>query len=255
MKTINILIITVIFNYLSINAGDCQSSQTEGSVRYVQTSDWVKMMTSLDYISQAQKDRITLMSSGRGNWEQYKTLHFSPKRSKYENSEEETQSQQGRRRWNQDDYFVCKDFESNKILVIQTILDRTYVIRDSINHPVWKIKNDIKQIAGHMCMNATYHDSIRDYDVEAWFALDIPVSTGPDRFTGLPGLILEVNINNGAMLLSADRIEFKDLEQELDFPEKTKGRQMNFAEYNSFIRKNIDEQIKAERPWFFVIPY
>ena len=255
MKFKIFFLVASFFITASISQADCQTQQTEGTVRYLQISDWTKMMNSLDYISQAQKDRVTLMSAGRGEWKQYKNLHFSLSRSKYENSEEEAQTHSQGRRWRQDEFIIHNDHESNEMTIIQTLLDRAYIIKDSVQHPVWKIKNDLKQIAGHMCMNATYYDSIRAYDVVAWFALNIPVSTGPDRFAGLPGLILEVDIGNGALVLSADRIEFKELDEELELPAKTRGRQINYTEYNELISKNIEDQKKAERPWFFAIPY
>ncbi|MCD8031170.1 MAG: GLPGLI family protein [Bacteroides sp.] len=55
----------------------------------------------------------------------------------------------------------------------------------------WNIVPDsTRQIIDHTCQLATCYYRGRDY--RAWFAPDIPVQTGPWKFYGLPGLIMEV---------------------------------------------------------------
>lgn len=53
----------------------------------------------------------------------------------------------------------------------------------------WKIHSDHKEILGYDCQKATCNFRGRSYTV--WFAKDIPVSEGPWKLKGLPGLILE----------------------------------------------------------------
>ena len=54
----------------------------------------------------------------------------------------------------------------------------------------WKILSKSKVIMGYNCQCAT--TTFRGRDYEAWFTADIPLSCGPWKFHGLPGLILEV---------------------------------------------------------------
>lgn len=54
----------------------------------------------------------------------------------------------------------------------------------------WNILDDSKEICGYTCQKATCHWRGRDY--AAWFTSDIPVSAGPWKFGGLPGLIMRV---------------------------------------------------------------
>lgn len=54
----------------------------------------------------------------------------------------------------------------------------------------WKISSETKTVMGYDCQRATVTFRGRDY--EAWFTADIPLSYGPWKFQGLPGLILEV---------------------------------------------------------------
>jgi len=55
----------------------------------------------------------------------------------------------------------------------------------------WKIDNNATAvILGMNCKKATCHYAGRDY--EAWFAPEIPISDGPYKFGGLPGLIVKL---------------------------------------------------------------
>lgn len=54
----------------------------------------------------------------------------------------------------------------------------------------WQVGSETKTIADYQCQKATC--SFRGRNYTAWFALDIPISQGPWKFGGLPGLILKV---------------------------------------------------------------
>jgi GLPGLI family protein len=56
--------------------------------------------------------------------------------------------------------------------------------------PKWTILNETKEILSHKCKKATCRFRGRDY--VAWYATDIPISRGPYKFAGLPGLILKI---------------------------------------------------------------
>ena len=55
----------------------------------------------------------------------------------------------------------------------------------------WQISNETQTIVGYQCQKATC--SFRGRNYTAWFAVDIPLSYGPWKFCGLPGLILKVH--------------------------------------------------------------
>jgi len=55
----------------------------------------------------------------------------------------------------------------------------------------WNIIPDTTQIiAGYICQAATTHFAGRNFT--AWFTKDIPISEGPYKFNGLPGLIVTI---------------------------------------------------------------
>ncbi len=74
--------------------------------------------------------------------------------------------------------------------------------------------------------------------VTAWYTPQIPVSTGPGEYHGLPGLILEVNANNTSMLCTKIVINPKDKEI-INRPDK--GEVLTRVEYNQMMKDKMAE--------------
>ena len=108
------------------------------------------------------------------------------------------------------------------------LFDKKFIIDDSIRQLKWKIAGETKSILNHNCMKATAtqivprmmmtvdngvtkRKEIQDTSqIVAWFASDIPVSAGPGEYQGqLPGLILEMDINNGRQVYKAIEVSPK----------------------------------------------
>ncbi|MDD4697512.1 MAG: GLPGLI family protein [Fermentimonas sp.] len=70
---------------------------------------------------------------------------------------------------------------------------------------IWEMQQDTLTIAGFLCQKATCRFRGRSYT--AWFAHDIPISNGPWKFGGLPGLILKVYDEGKEYLFECVRIE------------------------------------------------
>lgn len=69
----------------------------------------------------------------------------------------------------------------------------------------WTLGQERKTVLGYDCQQATCRFRGRDY--VAWFAADIPLSYGPWKFHGLPGLILEVSDTQCEYVFTATGIE------------------------------------------------
>lgn len=71
------------------------------------------------------------------------------------------------------------------------VFEETYLLKDSTRKINWKITSEMREIAGYTCRraNAVILDSIY---VVAFYTDKIPVSGGPESFSGLPGMILGV---------------------------------------------------------------
>lgn len=247
--------ILILIGFLIIQITELKAQTMQGTIRYLRTQNWAKMMASVDYISKQQRDRQMYMWGTRSEWKTYTLLHFNATESKYEDSEEEAEP--GSEGWSNraEIFFMKRNFRDNTLYDGRALLGKTYLIHDSISPLPWKILNDMKEVAGHICMNASWTDTLRKQNILVWFALDMPVSAGPDRFIGLPGIILEVDINNGAMIMTADKIDMKPLTTELDIPAKLKGKKINMPEYTKLIEKQIKESKATEMPWFWGMRY
>ncbi len=75
---------------------------------------------------------------------------------------------------------------------------------ESIPKQEWEISTGSKTIMGYNCQRATMEFRGRKY--EAWFTTDIPLSYGPWKFHGLPGLILEVTDSKNEYRFTANGI-------------------------------------------------
>lgn len=231
------------------------AQETEGHIRYLITHNWTKKMAAVDYVSKQQKERLAYIWGSRSEWKMFTDFYFNADETKYQESEESAEDDDEGYSWRKDAYTIRHNYTKNTVRDLVTVLDKAYVIEDSIQAPNWKILNDMKEVAGHICMNAEYEDTLRMQKVTVWFALDIPISGGPERLCGLPGLILEVDVNNGGMTIVADKIEMKKLDKELEMPKKIKGKKITEAEYFELIRKHVSEKKKAEEPPFWGIRY
>lgn len=85
---------------------------------------------------------------------------------------------------------IYKDFGNSKLTVVDKVGMDWFKVVEAIPDFKWNICDDWKEISGYKVRKATCDFRGRRY--EAWFAPDIPVSDGPWKFCGLPGLVFQV---------------------------------------------------------------
>ena len=85
---------------------------------------------------------------------------------------------------------VKKDYQLDQIIVTEEILGDHFKYKEDLKLFQWVIDSEKKAIKGYNCQKATTHFAGRDYI--AWFTGEIPISDGPYKFNGLPGLIIEL---------------------------------------------------------------
>jgi GLPGLI family protein len=230
------------------------SQNKAGSIKYKITYNWVKQISAVTYLSKKTKDHYNYVWGNRSEYTAYSKLVFDSTAYIYEDIENTEHSLYGYS-WRKDEYYIYRNLLTQKTYDVIRFMNKLYVVEDSIAKQKWKILNDVREITGHICMNASWTDTIKMNTVIAWFALDIPLDFGPDRFCGLPGLILELDINNGAMVISAEKIEFKSSES-VDLPKhKKRVRIIKESEYQELIKRQVDEAVKNDRPYFWSIRY
>ncbi len=86
---------------------------------------------------------------------------------------------------------IYKNFETRKIFSEEIAFLDKIILRDTIASIAWKISKDRKQVGKFDCQKAEANVRGRNYTV--WFTPEIPISDGPWKLHGLPGLILEAS--------------------------------------------------------------
>ncbi|MFT4092683.1 MAG: GLPGLI family protein [Niabella sp.] len=99
---------------------------------------------------------------------------------------------------------VYSNFEDNQQISRELIASKAFIVSDSIKKPHWVIGKQTKQAGNFKCQDAYTHFYGRDYTV--WFTNEIPVSYGPWKLNGLPGLILEAISGDGEVKFLATAV-------------------------------------------------
>lgn len=153
------------------------------------------------------------------------------------------------------------NLETGKKVESREVMDKTFIVDDTISKLKWKMTGETKSILGHNCMKATStrtskrtmmnmdngvmeRKEIDDTsNIVAWFATDIPVSAGPSEFQGqLPGLILEMDIKDGTQTFKATSISEKaDLASIKEPSGKKRYTQEQFKEEREKMFKEMEQ--------------
>lgn len=116
----------------------------------------------------------------------------------------------------------------------------------------WSITNESKNWEGYALSKAT--TTFRGRKYEAWFAFEIPINAGPWKFSGLPGLILEVRSLDGSLeikptgISNIDQQEIPDFLNDSEIISHTDFNRCLDKEYEQSYRKNqaIIAQMQAK---------
>ena len=85
--------------------------------------------------------------------------------------------------------YVYKNYPTGQMTITDRISSQGYCYVDSLHTQTWAMGDSTREVLGYTCQQATA--DFRGRRWTAWFAMDIPVSDGPWKLGGLPGLILE----------------------------------------------------------------
>ena len=230
-------------------------SQENGVVTYTITHNWTKKMETCEYISKSDKERFAYVWGGE-NSEYAVNAELKFTADAYRFDIKDDKDKESSYRWRKENYIIYRDCSKEETFDVTTLLNKEYVVGDSIICQNWKIKNDMREIAEHICMNASFYDTVKGKEVIAWFALDLPVSIGPDKYCGLPGMILEIIETNGAVLYTATSVLLSDEKIEIEKPTvKKKIKTITYEEYNKKVIDYINECKKLQRPYFWNIEF
>lgn len=147
---------------------------------------------------------------------------------------------------------------------------RKYLVKDSLSRYNWTLENSTKTIGDYVCYKAISIVKVSEQDLAnyedqrsksslksvslltseppkeriiiAWYAPAISVSHGPEKYQGLPGLILEVN-DDGAVWSCSKLVLIPLNKPIVKMP--TKGKLILKKEYDILVEKQL-EKMKDE---------
>ena len=136
-----------------------------------------------------------------------------------------------------DGSITYKDTESLSMIKHMNLLSKDFLIKDSLSAIKWKVVGDTKKIGDYASHLA--QAEVNGKSIEAWFTYDIPVSSGPAGYWGLPGLILEVTEEGGKQIVfQSASFEEPDKDQLLP-PDK--GKVVTQDEFKAIRDKKMEE--------------
>lgn len=138
-----------------------------------------------------------------------------------------------------EDDITVKDMRSGQIALQRDIFEQTYLIKDSLRNYKWRITNETRTIAGFECRKAVTIISDSVYIV-AFYTEEITVSSGPESFGGLPGMILGLAVPRLQMTWFATKVELKEPAATALTP-KQKGKAVTWAAYEKDLSKAMSE--------------
>jgi len=247
----------IIAGCLLITAGMAQAQQKEGKVVYERVSQMVARfnINGVDQeMPQTRKDNFELLfGSTKSLWRAVEKED--------DNDVSGGDGVQVRMIIAGSNDVLYTNFETGKRIEKREFMDKNFIVDDSVSKFKWKITGETKMILNHNCTKAVTErittqmrmnvnngvverKEIQDTAVViAWFATDIPVPAGPAEYQGqLPGLILEMDINNGKQKFTAT--SFSEKADIAEIKEPTGKRHYTPAEFKTEREKLMDEMQK-----------
>jgi GLPGLI family protein len=209
-------------------------------------------MSKLPYMTKDEIERRKMTWGSRKRDGQAYTLYFNADNSLYTHSEVENESGYSRR---QDDYVIIRNYAEKTCHDQVDLLGKTYIINEELPRIKWKILNEIKEIAGFLCMKAETVDPVKGIKIHAWFSDEIQVFGGPEGYYGLPGMILAMEFNEDDVIIEATKVTFSEEHIELPIPKKMKGKKISRDELNEKTGKYITQSIEGRRNPYFQLRY
>ncbi len=137
---------------------------------------------------------------------------------------------------------MYRDVETGNKVEKRDFFGKTFLIKDEADKHSWKVTTESKEILGYNCLKAVIRDS--SLVADAWFTTEIPVSSGPHKFGGLPGMVLEVSIEGERPLhIIATEVNMGKVAKS-DLVEPKKGKVVTQEEMRKIMKEKREEMRK-----------
>jgi GLPGLI family protein len=135
------------------------------------------------------------------------------------------------------------DLAAGTFICHKSVFEETFLVKDTTRKIHWKITDETRVIAGYTCRraNALIMDSIY---VVAFYTIEIPVSGGPESFTGLPGMILGVALPHENITWFATKVTETTIDDKVLTPPK-KGKPVSATQ----LKETLNAALKDWGTW------
>lgn len=216
------------------------AQETEGTIYYTQS---IKLDIELPKGQEHLRDLIPSSS------DQTKALYFTADKSMYKdiggssgvteiNEESDGTEMQVKIVSGSADNRLLKNMADNKMVNQRDFLGKKFLIKGKLPEMTWKITGEQKKVLDFVCQKAVYtKDTMTTI---AWFTSQIPLSNGPDVYGQLPGMILELSMEEGKRTITATEVKFGAIDKTvLETP--TKGKKVSSEEFKKIQKEKMKE--------------
>jgi GLPGLI family protein len=156
------------------------------------------------------------------------------------------------------------NFNASQRVDLRELGTKKYVVEDSLRRLNWKLTDETKNILGYNCRKAIAQrvgmrtmmsmengkmerKEVSDTsNIVVWYASEFLTTAGPGDYQGqLPGLVLEVDVNNGRQLIKAVEVSSKVDLADIKVPKG--GKKLTPDEFTKERNKMFEEMEKNGR--------
>jgi GLPGLI family protein len=158
-----------------------------------------------------------------------------------------------------------KNFKTKQYITDLDIFGKEFLVVDSLPKFNWVMTGDEKKIGNYTCSKAQIiipvtEEDLKEYEeykkkaesgkttfftpsepkeriIEAWYTMEIPVSNGPDKYWGLPGLILELHEGETTFLCSKIVLNPKE---KIEIKAPKNGKKVTQKEFDDIQEKKLN---------------
>ena len=152
-----------------------------------------------------------------------------------------------------------KNIQENRFANQTEIMGKRFLVKDKLLPYAWEMSSETKNIGTYTCYKATYTKEVENKNISfkdgetiekvekevvittAWYTPQVPVSNGPGKYQGLPGLILE--INDGKKMIVCTEIILNGTSK-TTIQEPTKGKVVTQKKFIKIKKKKSDEMME-----------
>ncbi|APZ46302.1 ribonuclease Z [Polaribacter reichenbachii] len=259
-----------VFTFVLVLATNILFSQNDFQGKATYMSKTTMDMSRFEGRSEQEKKQI--MARMKNFLEKTYTLSFNKTESEFkENIKLDAPGGSSGRRWGASNGkgSIYKNLKEKEMIEDVEMFSKRFLVVEEMEQPKWELSTETKKIGQYTCYKATLvkvdtsvdfgsifgrrgrggapksdnkeeekEPEVRTLAVTAWYTPQIPVSSGPDSYYGLPGLILELNTGKTTMLCTEIVLNPSE-DLEIDKPKK--GKKVNREEYNKIIKVKTDE--------------